>query len=183
MEMAKLKAANRSGRGKGAARKTRAQGQVPGVVYGLHKDPVTVAIDPMDVTVLLRTSPWRRNTVVDLSVDGGAGQPVLIQELSVHPVSRELLHIDLLHLDFDRKLRVEVPVKLTGKPEGVKAGGLLQQLVRTLKIECLPMDIPIEIEIDVSSLDRKASMSVEQVVAPAGTRLLFTDPFPVAVVS
>lgn len=183
MEISQINAVQRTGRGKGAARKLRASGQVPAVVYGLKKDPVSVAINPVELTNLIRHSPWRKNTIFSLVLEGGENRPVLLQDIVVHPVSREMVHVDLLNVDFDQKLRADVPLKLVGRPEGVKAGGLLQQMVRTVKVECLPKDLPFEVQADISHLNRKESMMIEEVPAPEGTAIIIRESVAVAVIS
>lgn len=183
MEMAQLNVKLRTGAGKGDARKLRASGWSPAVVYGFGKPSLQVSLRPTDLATVLRVSPNRRNTVMELQVEGGGSHPVLLQEMQVHPVTREVLHVDFLNVDFNALMRCDVPVKLDGRAEGVKAGGLLQPLVRTVRIECLPAAIPKEIVVDVTHLQRKETLRVEDVKAPEGVRIVFTENFGVAVVS
>ena len=183
MTIGQLSVTPRSGRGKGSARKLRAQGLVPGVVYGQKQDAVTVALDPRALDTLIRKSPWRLNTVIDLSVGESGSRKVLVKDINVHPVSRDILHVDFLNVDMDASLRADVPLKLVGRPEGVKAGGLLQQMVRTVRVECLPGAIPAAVEADISNLNRKDAMMLDQVPAPEGTRIVIRENIAIAVVS
>lgn len=137
--------------GKNDARRVRTTGMVPAAVYGAGKDPVAVSVDPKSVTKILRSESGH-NTIFDLALDGGA-EKVMIVDWQYEPIKGKLLHVDLKRIAMDKVLRVNVPVMLKGTPEGVKTeGGILEQLVREVEVECLPADIPTAITVDVSNL-------------------------------
>jgi large subunit ribosomal protein L25 len=137
--------------GKNDARRVRKTGLVPAAVYGAGKDPVAVSVDPKSVSKILRSESGH-NTIFDLAVDGGA-EKVMIVDWQYEPLKGKLLHVDLKRIAMDKVLRVSVPVILKGTPEGVKTeGGILEQLIREVEIECLPADIPTAITADISGL-------------------------------
>jgi len=138
-------------RSKNIARRLRKTGKVPAVVYGAKKDTVPVTVDPRQITRIL-TSESGHNTIFDLQL-GGERSKVMIVDWQYEPIKGTLLHIDLKRIAMDQTLRVKVPVQLNGVPEGVKTqGGILEQVLREVEIECLPGDIPTHLEVDVTSL-------------------------------
>ena len=138
-------------RTKNAARRVRASGRIPAIVYGAKKDSVPVTVDPKQVGRILHSGSGH-NTVFDLKV-GGEQTKAMIVDWQYEPIKGTLLHIDLKRIAMDQALRVGVPVQLTGVPEGVKTqGGILEQMLREVEIECLPSDIPDHIELDVTAL-------------------------------
>jgi len=136
---------------KNDARRVRRQGKVPAVVYGAGKAAVPVEVDPRQVSRILN-SETGHNTVFDLAVDGDRTKAMIV-DWQYEPIKGSLLHIDVKRIAMDQKLRVNVPIELVGEPEGVKTqGGLLEQIVREVEIECLPADIPNAIELSVAEL-------------------------------
>ncbi|MBM3757774.1 MAG: 50S ribosomal protein L25 [Acidobacteria bacterium] len=147
-----IAAAPRSTRGKNEARRLRVSGQMPAVIYGTKKDPVAVSVSPKEVSNILHSSTGH-NTIFDVTVDGGAGEPVMIVDWQNHPLRGNLLHIDLQRIDLEKALVVSVPVHVKGEARGVKLqGGLLEVVSREIEIECLPNDIPEFFEVDVTGL-------------------------------
>jgi large subunit ribosomal protein L25 len=137
--------------GKNDAKRIRKTGLVPAALYGAGKDPVAVAVDPKAVSKILRSESGH-NTIFDLAVSGGA-EKVMIIDWQYEPIKGHLLHVDLKRIAMDKVLRVSIPVVLKGSPEGVKTeGGVLEQILREIEIECLPADIPTSISVDVSGL-------------------------------
>ena len=146
--------------GKNDARRVRKTGMVPAAVYGAGKDPVAVTVDPKAVARILRSESGH-NTIFDLAVNGGA-EKVMIVDWQYEPLKGKLLHVDLKRIAMDKVLRVSVPVVLKGVPEGVKSeGGILEQLIREVEIECLPADIPASIIADVSPLKHGDNLRVK----------------------
>ncbi len=146
--------------GKNDARRVRKTGMVPAALYGAGKDAVAVTVDPKAVSKILR-SETGHNTIFDLAVDGGA-EKVMIVDWQYEPLKGKLLHVDLKRIAMDKVLRVGVPVVLTGTAEGVKTeGGILEQLIREVEIECLPADIPKAISVDVTSLRHGQNIRVK----------------------
>jgi large subunit ribosomal protein L25 len=151
---ATLQAEKRDGRGKNEARRLRASGRIPAVVYGTEKNKATeIAVDPK---VLLRIlhSESGVNTLIGLEGAGLAtGGKVLVKEYQLDPIDHRLLHADFYAVAMDKKLTVTVPVVLKGEPKGVKQqGGIVDFVNREIEVECLPADIPEHIDIDISEL-------------------------------
>src|SRR5579871_5083754 len=146
-----LEAQPRTAGTKNDARRVRREGKIPAVVYGAGKDALTVSVDPRQVSRILH-SETGHNTVFDLAMDGERTKAMIV-DWQYEPIKGSLMHIDLKRIAMDQTLRVSVPVQLTGTAEGVKTqGGILEQMLREVEIECLPSDIPDHIELDVSSL-------------------------------
>jgi large subunit ribosomal protein L25 len=138
-------------RTKNAARRVRRSGLIPAVVYGAKKESVSVTVNPKQIARILHSESGH-NTVFDLKL-GPEQTKAMIVDWQYEPVKGTLMHIDLKRIAMDQALRVEVPVQLTGVPEGVKTqGGILEQMLREVAIECLPADIPDHIELDVTPL-------------------------------
>jgi large subunit ribosomal protein L25 len=138
-------------RGKNEARRVRATGDIPAVVYGAKKDPVSITVNPKHITRILHSDSGH-NTIFDLQINGSK-EKVMIVDWQYEPMKDRLLHIDLKRIDMSKTIRVGVPVTLIGVPEGVKTqGGILDQVVREVEIECLPSDIPSHIDVSVEHL-------------------------------
>jgi large subunit ribosomal protein L25 len=138
-------------RGKNEARRVRAAGNIPAVVYGAKKDSVAVTVNPKHITRILHSDSGH-NTIFDLQING-AKEKVMIVDWQYEPMKDRLLHIDLKRIDMSKPIRVSVPVSLIGVPEGVKTqGGILDQVVREVEIECLPSDIPSHIDVNVEHM-------------------------------
>ena len=136
---------------KNDARRVRQQGKVPAVVYGAGKGALPVSVDPRQVSRILHSATGH-NTVFDLAVDGERTKAMIV-DWQYEPIKGSLLHIDVKRIAMDQKLKVNVPIELVGEPAGVKQqGGILEQITREVEIECLPGDIPNQIELDVSQL-------------------------------
>src|SRR5215472_47497 len=132
----------RETRGKNEARRTRRRGLIPAVVYGSFQDPVSVAVNPKEITQILH-SKTGYNTIFTLSVNGGESTPVMVVDEQFDPIKGTLLHADLKRIDLTKRLRVSVPVGTAGEPKGVKVqGGLLEVISRAVEIECVPDEIP-----------------------------------------
>jgi large subunit ribosomal protein L25 len=138
---------------KNAARRVRAAGKIPAVLYGLGQTPVAIVVDPKQISKIL-FSEKGHNTIFDVEVTGQPAAKVMVVDWQREPIKDELIHIDLKRIALDKTLRVSVRVKLLGIPVGVRtAGGILDQVLREVEIECLPADIPSHIDVDVSDLE------------------------------
>jgi len=147
-----LEAQPRNAGNKNEARRVRRGGKIPAVVYGAGQDSLPVAVDPRQVKRILN-SETGHNTIFDLALDGGTKTKAMIVDWQYEPIKGNLLHIDLKRIAMDKKLAVMVPVELIGEPAGVKQqGGILEQMLREVEVECLPADIPSHIDVDVSEL-------------------------------
>jgi large subunit ribosomal protein L25 len=161
-----LNVEKREALGKGACRKIRRAGRLPGVIYGLGSQH-NVTLDPKLIKKYLLQAGGQ-NIIFKLQGDGIQGQHALIKDYLVDPVSRELLHADLLEIDINKKIEVTVAINITGKAVGVTEGGVLNIIERTVKIKCLPFNIPKSVDIDVTNLKIGASIHLDELVLPAG---------------
>jgi len=138
---------------KNAARRVRRAGQIPAVLYGAGHEPVAVEVDPKQISRILYSESGH-NTIFDIEVAGSPTAKAMIVDWQREPIKDQLIHIDLKRIALDKPLRVHVRVKLMGTPVGVKAqGGILDQVLREVEIECLPGDIPSHIDVDVSAME------------------------------
>ena len=138
-------------RNKNAARRVRRSGRIPAVVYGAKKESLSITVDPKQIGRILHSESGH-NTVFDLKY-GDEQTKAMIVDWQYEPIKGTLMHIDLKRIAMDQMLRVNVPVQLTGTAEGVKTqGGILEQMLREVEIECLPSDIPDHIHVDVTAL-------------------------------
>lgn len=167
MEKVRLAVQPREKTGKGVARKLRQKGLVPAVLYGKGKEPQALVVDPQEVRNYLAG-----NTIFDLEIEGLGKETALIKEVQRDAISGDIKHIDFLHITLDEKVTVTVPVTLVGDAPGAREGGVVQQLLWELEVECLPLEIPETIEIDISNLGIGESLSVSEVSAPGGTDIL-----------
>ncbi len=137
---------------KNHARRVRVSGLIPAVVYGAGQPSVAVTVDPKLITRILHSDAGH-NTIFDLNIEGGESGKAMIVDWQNEPIKGQLLHIDLKRIAMDKKMRVSVPVQLTGTAEGVKTqGGVLSQVLHEVEIECLPGNIPGHIDVDITSL-------------------------------
>jgi large subunit ribosomal protein L25 len=173
---ATLEAVKRSDKGKNEARRHRAAGRLPAVVYGTAKDGkvpigIPVTVDPKGLMRILRSDSGV-NTLITLKLDGGATQ-VLVKEYQRDPITQALLHADFYQLAMDKAIVVTVPVSLRGEARGVKVGGgLLDFVTREVEVECLPADIPEHIDVDVTNLDVHGSIRLRDVATDAKWKLV-----------
>jgi len=145
---------------KNAARRVRAAGKIPAVLYGPGHAPVAVELDPKQISRIL-FSETGHNTIFDVEVAGQPAAKAMIVNWQRDPIQDHLIHIDLKRIALDKALRVKVRVKLLGIPVGVKtSGGILDQVLREVEIECLPADIPSHIDVDVSHLEMHGVLRV-----------------------
>lgn len=160
----KLRADRRDDSGKGAARKSRAAGRVPGVVYGHGADPLHISVDARELFHTLHTEAGA-NVLVDLRVDGDHFL-AMPREVQRDHMRGRLLHVDFLRIARDEKITVEVPIQLVGESHGVKEGGVIEHHLWTLQVECFPQDVPTSIDADVSALGLNESLKVEDLQLP-----------------
>jgi len=150
-ELVQAQVREETSRGKNEARRLRAQGRVPAVVYGAKKESVAVSVDPKQISKILRSESGH-NTIFDLDL-GREKTKAMIVDWHYEPIKGKLLHIDMKRIAMDEKIRVKVPIHLTGEAVGVKQqGGILDHVLREVEIECLPGDIPSSLSVDVTNL-------------------------------
>src|SRR5580698_7012905 len=147
---------------KNAARRVRVAGKIPAVLYGSGQDPVAIEVDPKQISRILYSEAGH-NTIFDVEVTGHSAAKAMIVDWQREPINDRLIHIDLKRIALDKLLRVSVRVKLMGIPLGVKtAGGILDQVMREVEVECLPANIPSHIDVDVSGLDLHGVIRVSE---------------------
>jgi large subunit ribosomal protein L25 len=166
----KLVAEPRTDSGKGVARKLRAAGRVPAVLYGAGVESTPLSVDSKELFHLLHTGAGS-NVLVDLVVDGH-------EHLAIpRDVQRDHIHGRFIHLDFlavrrDEKIHIQVPVRVVGESVGVKAGGVVEHHLWEVEVECLPTDVPEAIEVDITELEIGMGLRVSDLVAPSGSTIL-----------
>jgi large subunit ribosomal protein L25 len=164
---------NDEDRSKNVAKRIRRAGEIPAVVYGASKASVAITLDPKKIERILH-SETGHNTIFDLQV-GSEKTKAMIVDWQYEPIKGRLLHIDLKRIAMDKALKVKVPVSLTGTAEGVKTqGGILEQMLREVEIECLPDDIPSHIDLDVTNLVFGQVLRVSDL--PHGGKIKFVTP-------
>lgn len=166
----KLKADRREGTGKGAARKIRAGGKVPAVVYGHGIDPLHVTIDSRELYHVLHTDAGM-NVLVDLRVDGDHFL-AMPREVQQDHLRGRFIHVDFLRIARDEKIAVEVPIQIVGDSHGVKEGGVIEHHLWDLHVECFPQDVPAAVEADISKLGINESLKVSDLQVPSQITVL-----------
>jgi large subunit ribosomal protein L25 len=175
-----LEAQPRAAGNKNDARRVRRGGKIPAVLYGAGKQATAVSLDPRQVSRILHSASGH-NTIFDLTLDGGERTKAMIVDWQYEPVKGSLLHIDLKRVAMDQRLKVQVPIVLKGEAAGVKQeGGILEQLLREVEIECLPTDIPSSIEADISHLIHGMVLRVSDLPHAANLKFLSDANRPVA---
>jgi large subunit ribosomal protein L25 len=175
MEQIKLKASPREGRGKGPARRLRSAGQTPAIVYGGDGAPEAVAIDTRGFEFSLHHG-MTSNSLVKLQIEGQGGEQfVVLREMTRDPVSQRLNHLDFYRVRLDQMVEYEIPVHAVGTSPGVKGGGILEHVTRTITVECLPTDVPEFFEVSIENLDFGQSIHVSDMKFPETVQVL-SDP-------
>jgi large subunit ribosomal protein L25 len=158
---------------KNAARRVRVAGKIPAVIYGPGADPVAVEVEPKQIERIL-FSETGHNTIFDVKIDGQADAKAMIVDWQREPLKDKLIHIDLKRIALDKKMTVSVRVKLLGVPTGVKNdGGILDQVLREVEVECLPADIPNHIDVDVTGLGLHGVLRVSDL--PHSDKISYID--------
>jgi len=168
-----LKATARDGRGKGAARRLRAEGLVPGVLYGHGMDPVSISMSSQDLLHFFHATHGAA-TVVDLEVDGKK-HLAIAREIQRDHLHGRYVHIDFLAVRRDEKVKMSIEIHETGEAPGVKTGGVIEHHLRDVEVECLPGDVPEQITADVSGLELGDMLRLSDITPPNGVTFL-TDP-------
>jgi large subunit ribosomal protein L25 len=164
----KLTAERRTALGRSAVRKLKATGAVPAVIYGAKVKPEPLQVSKREISAMLSHASGE-NILVELEIAGAANRLALVQEVQHSPLGGDVLHIDFHAVSMDEIIEADVPLEPVGIPNGVKNfGGLLEQNLRTLEIECLPRDLPDVIKVDVSGLNVGDSIHVRDLPLPPG---------------
>ena len=160
--------------GKNASRRLRMQGRIPGVVYGQGLETIPLSVDSRDVYRILHSESGQ-NTIFKLSVDGDSRE-VLVKDYQLEPVSGVMVHADFQAVVMDRTMVFEVPVEAVGTPLGVTEGGVLDLVLREVRVECLPRDVPDRIHVDVADLEIGDSIRVERLQLDTSKVTLISEP-------
>lgn len=167
-------AGERASRGKNEARRLRAQGKIPGVVYGRGKPAVAISLDPKLLWSILHSESGH-NTIFSLELNGKK-QSVMIKDYQLDPVKGAILHADLLTIAMDQKMKFQVPIEVRGEARGVKLdGGILDVVVREVQVECLPGDVPDNIPVDVSELSIHDTVRVKELQVDSSKIKVLSD--------
>jgi len=170
-----VEAAPRAQRGKNEARRLRLTGRVPAVLYGGKGSAITLSVNAKQVNAILRSESGH-NTLFQVDL-GGKHEPAILKDWLTDPVTGKLLHVDLLRVAMDVRMRVQVPVHTFGDPAGVKVqGGVFEMVTREVEIECLPGDIPAEFKADVSGLMLNQALRARDLQMDTSKLKLLTDP-------
>ncbi len=173
MPVIPLSGTRRGDVGKGGARKARAAGRIPGVLYGHGQEPVALSVSAREFELAVRKQGG--NPIIGLALEGGE-HTALIRGVQYDPLTHDILHLDFLRISLTEAIEIEVPIRLVGLPVGVKdGGGILEPIVRELKVRCLPTAIPQAIEVDVSALNIGDSVHVRDIAVPEATVLTDAD--------
>ena len=174
-ERVTVEGAPRATRGKNEARRLRQTGKVPAVLYGGKGGPITLSVNAKQVGAILRSESGH-NTLFQVAL-GGKAEPAILKDWLVDPLSGKLLHVDLLRVAMDVRMKVKVPVHTFGEPAGVKVqGGIFEVVTREVEIECLPTDIPTEFRMDVSELMLGKQLRAGDIPLDAAKLKLITEP-------
>jgi large subunit ribosomal protein L25 len=168
-KQAKLKAEQRTAIGRSAVRKLKTRGIIPAIVYGGKEKPQPLQVAARDINAVLSHASGE-NILVELEIAGEqSNRMALVQEIQHSPVGGDILHVDFHAVSMDEKIQAEVPLEPVGIANGVKNfGGLLEQSLRSLPIECLPRDLPDRLTVDVSNLNIGDSIHVRDIQLPSG---------------
>ncbi|HTQ59642.1 MAG TPA: 50S ribosomal protein L25 [Candidatus Solibacter sp.] len=170
-----VEGAPRSDRGKNEARRLRQTGQVPAVLYGGKGEAIALAVNAKQVGAILRSASGH-NTLFQVDL-AGKHEPAILKDWQVDPLSGNLLHVDLIRVAMDVRMRVKVPVHTFGEPAGVKQqGGVFEVVTREVEIECLPAEIPTEFKVDVAGLMLNQQLRAKELPIDAAKMKLITDP-------
>ncbi len=161
-ELVTLEVETRSETGKGAARRIRAAGKIPGNVYGHGAESTAVQADELQFKALI-SKISTENTLIDLKIGDDQPKAVLIREIQRHPYRSAILHVDFFEITAGEKIKVAVPVRLEGTPIGVRNGGTLQVIRYELEVECLPREIPTGFEADISEMEIGDSLHISEI--------------------
>tara|TARA_Y100001935_G_C17311432_1_gene516738 strand:+ start:9580 stop:10209 length:630 start_codon:yes stop_codon:yes gene_type:complete len=150
--MATLNAKERKDAGKRYAKAVRNEGAVPAVIYGQKKDPVSISLDPVEYVKQLNNSEYRKNLIFDLTIENGNVERVITKEIKVDPINNQFIHIDFLRVTDTSPIQIDVPIRIEGISAGQRLGGVLVKPKATVRLECVPDEIPVDIEVNVTHL-------------------------------
>ena len=181
MSQTTLTATPRTGSGSPTARRLRAEGHIPGVLYGRGMDPISVTVERREFRLAL-SGPAGANTVLALQV-GGTSYPAVVKEMQRHPIRRTVNHIDFLQVNMNEEITVHIAVRLEGESKAVSvAGGLVDAAVDSLEVSCTPTDMPNEFVIDITEMQPDTVIRLSDIPMPKGVTALGDPDMPVVTV-
>ncbi len=182
MAQVELNVELREGTGKGVARKLRAVGKIPAVVYGKDIDPTTIVVSPKELQAAISGEAGINTLLTLKGVAGLEGKLVVLKDAELHPLRREMVCADFQAINLQEKSSFMIPVATVGTSAGQKMGGSLQLIRHELEVMCLPTEVPQHIEIDVTALEIGDTVHIEEVKAPANVDLVFDVNFTVVTI-
>jgi large subunit ribosomal protein L25 len=182
MQTAELNCEKRAERPKSLARALRREGRVPAIIYGPATKPTAVAIDRIELKTKLSGSAQARIIRLKSATAELDGKHIIFKDIQRAPVSGEILHADLYEVDLNKPLRVEVPLKFVGRAKGIGNGGILQPLERSVEVECLPLEIPEAVEVDVTEVDVHDVVHVSAIKFVGNVKPIFDTDYPIVTV-
>ncbi len=179
MEMKTLAAKTRATGTKGATHQSRRDGEIPGVLYGGGKGPVSLAVDGREFDRLVHAEGV--HAIVKLAFSDGSGNdsPAMLKAVQRHNLRYNVTHADFVRISLDEKIQTMVPIEFTGRCHGVTEGGLLEHQLREVEVECLALDVPAALHLDITDLGIGQSYHVSQIAVPAGVTILNDGADPV----
>lgn len=178
MEQLHISAKLRERKAKGDNRRLRREGEVPAVVYGGQQVPQSVSINHHELELFLRGAR-HSNVIFNLTLDSAGLEQAIIREIQRHPVTNRMVHIDFQRVDLEQEVQVSVVIHVTGSdPKGVKNGGVLEHVNRTVEVLCKPLSIPKRLDADLSNLDLNQTFHVSELTLPEGVTVVDTPETP-----
>lgn len=182
METVEIHADAREVNSKRAARRLRRSGRLPGILYGPKTEPVALQLNTKEFSTLIAGVEGSHLVRLKSGTTALADKVALVKEMQYHPITGDVMHADLYEVDLTAKIEVNVPLHFVGKAAGVVRGGILQPVVREIRVECLPLDIPEFFEVEVSGLDIGDSVHVEDLTMPENVRAIYESNFALVTV-
>lgn len=177
-----LKATERARTGSGVLKQMRREGYIPSVIYGGGIENKNVKVHAKTFSDMLHHAA-SDSILVNLDIEGGDTQLAFLQDVQHNPLTNEIVHVDFLAVSEGTSISANLPLELTGEAEGVKAGGLLEQMLHSLEVSCLPKDLPEQITADVSSLGVSEVLHIGEITFPEGVSPVLNDDVVVALVA
>lgn len=174
MAQSMIEVSRRTRVGKSGAKATRREGLIPGIVYGKSMESIPISVDPDNLKLALATESGE-NTLLEMKIKEDNGEIIklaLIKDVQFNPLTSEPIHFDFLQVEMEEKLVVRVPVRTVGKSIGINNGGILEEILRELEVECMPGAIPNAIEVDITELDIGGSVHVGDLPLSEGAVIL-----------
>ncbi|MBF0120972.1 MAG: 50S ribosomal protein L25/general stress protein Ctc [Desulfobacterales bacterium] len=183
MQLIELKATIRNSKGNGPAKRLRKENKIPAILYGKGIDSIPLTVDSKDMENILKTSKSGQ-VIINLSIQNGtvANKNVMIKLIQTHPVTRNFLHIDFYEIDMSNKIKVKIPIVITGESKGVGLGGVIQIIKREIEVMCLPTEIPHSITLDVTELGIGDSIHIKDIPVQKGVEISAPSNFAIVTV-